>query len=124
MLRLPRVCRGRVALIGDASGCVDAITGEGLGLAFKQAAALADALVANDLGRYEMAHRRLFRRPYWMAKSLLELDARTSLRQRITRIFAKRPQLFDRFMAAHLGARSGADFLAMGALLGWHLLTA
>src|SRR5206468_4051937 len=66
MLRLSRVCRGRVALIGDASGCVDAITGEGLGLAFRQAAALADALAANDLGRYETAHRRLIRRPYWM----------------------------------------------------------
>ena len=124
MLRLPRVCRGRVALIGDASGCVDAITGEGLGLAFKQAAALADALAANDLGRYETAHRRLIRRPYWMAKSLLELDARTSLRQRITRIFARRPQLFAHFVAAHVGARSGADVLAMGALLGWNLLIA
>jgi flavin-dependent dehydrogenase len=35
MLKLRRVCAGRVALIGDASGCVDAITGEGLGLAFR-----------------------------------------------------------------------------------------
>ncbi len=124
MLRLPRVCRRRVALIGDASGCVDAITGEGLGLAFRQAAALADALAANDLGRYETAHRRLIRRPYWMGKSLLELDARPSLRQHITRIFAKHPQLFARFVAAHVGARSGADVLAMGALLGWNLLIA
>lgn len=35
MLKLPRVYAGRVALIGDASRCVDAITGEGLGLAFQ-----------------------------------------------------------------------------------------
>ena len=44
--RLWVVTQGSVALVGDASGSVDAITGEGLGLAFRQASALADALVA------------------------------------------------------------------------------
>ncbi len=39
--KLKRVCRGNVALIGDASGTVDAITGEGLGLSFSQAVVLA-----------------------------------------------------------------------------------
>ena len=43
---LQRVYRQRTVLIGDASGSVDAITGEGMGLAFRQALALADALVA------------------------------------------------------------------------------
>ena len=36
--------RGNVALIGDASGTVDAITGEGLCLAFSQAMVLAECL--------------------------------------------------------------------------------
>ena len=36
---LTRVTRGNVALIGDASGSVDAITGEGLAIGFRQAVA-------------------------------------------------------------------------------------
>ncbi|MDQ1473702.1 MAG: hypothetical protein QOJ99_5182, partial [Bryobacterales bacterium] len=40
MVRLCNVARGNVALIGDASGSVDAITGEGICLTFRQAAAL------------------------------------------------------------------------------------
>ena len=36
--RLARVYRDTVALVGDASGSVDAITGAGLSLAFQQAA--------------------------------------------------------------------------------------
>jgi flavin-dependent dehydrogenase len=42
--RAGAVCRGNVALVGDASGYVDAITGEGLAVAFHQAAALVEAL--------------------------------------------------------------------------------
>ena len=41
---LRKVCRGAFALVGDASGSVDSLTGEGLGLAFQQANALAEAL--------------------------------------------------------------------------------
>jgi len=53
-----RAWSGNVALIGDASGTVDAITGEGLGLAFSQAVALAESLGTADLGSYETEHRR------------------------------------------------------------------
>jgi flavin-dependent dehydrogenase len=123
MLKLPRVCRGRVALIGDASRCVDAITGEGLGLAFKQAWALAEALAANDLREYEAAHRELVRRAWVMAKFLLTLDRRPAVRERVTLIFERQPQLFARFVAAHLGAVSGVGLFAAGASLGWHMLT-
>lgn len=124
MLKLPRVCTGSVALIGDASGCVDAITGEGLGLAFKQAGALADALAANELSRYEAAHRRISRRASLMAKSLLLLDARAALRQRVMRIFERRPELFARLLAEHVGAESLAKLFATGMKLGWSLLAA
>ena len=47
---LRRVTRGHLALVGDASGTVDPITGEGLCLTFKQAGALAHALAAGNLG--------------------------------------------------------------------------
>jgi menaquinone-9 beta-reductase len=49
--RLRRVVRGKTLLIGDASGSVDAITGEGLTLAFRQAVALRDCLCGGDLNR-------------------------------------------------------------------------
>lgn len=63
MQKLEQVYHDRVALIGDASGSVDAITAEGLSLGFRQALALADALEADDLLKYQKAHRRLARRP-------------------------------------------------------------
>lgn len=50
--QLRSVVRGNVALIGDASGTVDAITGAGLCLAFRQAAALAEGAAAGDLSLY------------------------------------------------------------------------
>jgi flavin-dependent dehydrogenase len=124
MLKLPRVYRGCVALIGDASGSVDAITGEGLGLAFRQAEALADALVAGDLGLYGAAHRKLVRIASLMARFLLALDASPALRHRVLRIFERRPQLFARFLTAHLEGATDAALLTTGARLGWHLLTA
>ena len=52
MHKLRRVFCGNVILIGDASGGVDAITGEGLRLGFEQAFALAEALQADDLRLY------------------------------------------------------------------------
>ena len=54
---LHRVTAGNIALVGDASGSVDAITGEGLALAFRQAVALASALKDNNLAAYQQAHR-------------------------------------------------------------------
>src|SRR4029077_6374522 len=94
--RLKRVSRGNVALIGDASGTVDAITGEGLGLAFSQAMVLADCLRASDMARYESAHRRLALRPLLMAHLLLMLDGRPRLQRRTLQAFQKRPDVFRR----------------------------
>jgi flavin-dependent dehydrogenase len=45
--------RGRVMLVGDASGYVDAITGEGLRLGFAQAAASIDCVVAGTSADYD-----------------------------------------------------------------------
>lgn len=49
---------GRVLLAGDASGYVDALTGEGLGVGLAQAEALADCLAADRPAEYERAWRR------------------------------------------------------------------
>ena len=66
--KLKRVWRENVALIGDAAGTVDAISGEGLGLAFRQAVILAECFESGELARYQVEHRRLTLRPRWMAR--------------------------------------------------------
>jgi flavin-dependent dehydrogenase len=102
--RLRRVSRGAVALLGDASGSVDAITGDGLCLAFRQALALADALACGDLASYEAAHKRIARRPALMASLMLTLDRSTWLRRPVMRGLASRPAVFSNLLAFHVGA--------------------
>ena len=112
-----------MALVGDASGSVDAITGEGLCLLFQQSVALAAALEAGDLSRYQTEHRRIGRRPEWMADLMLLLDRQRDLRSRAIRAFAGRPNLFAGMLAMHVGEQSTADFLSNGLALGWRMLT-
>src|SRR3546814_17712409 len=52
---------GRVLLVGDASGYVDALTGEGLRVGFAQASAAIGAIVAADPARYEREWRGVTR---------------------------------------------------------------
>jgi menaquinone-9 beta-reductase len=124
MQRLRHVQRGNVALVGDASGSVDAITGEGLSLGFRHAIALADALESGDLSRYEAAHRRLARRPALMGRLMLVLDGRPRLRERTIRALAADARVFARLLAVHIGAKSEAHLAATGAMLGWRLVGA
>jgi flavin-dependent dehydrogenase len=123
--RLKSVVRGNVALLGEASGSVDAITGEGLAMAFRQALALAPAMVAGDLSIYEKTHREIISLPDFMARSMLLLDGKGWLRRRTLRAFAREPRLFERLLAVHVGEMRLASLGARGlADLGWHLLTA
>jgi len=122
--RLDRVFRGKVALIGDASGSVDVITGEGLGLSFRQALALADALEAGELGIYQEAHRRLTRRPHFMSRLLLLLERNSSLRKRVLRALSEDPKVFRQLLAIHVGEGSPAFLAATSMRLGWQLLAA
>ena len=122
MRSLQNVQRGNVALVGDASGGVDAITGEGLRLAFRQAFALAAAMAAGDLTRYEAAHERLARRPLAMCGLMLWLGRHPRIRARVLRALENKPELFTRLLAMHVGEGSPADVVSAGALLGWQLL--
>lgn len=121
---LRNVHRGRVALIGDASGSVDCITGEGLGLAFRQAELLAECLARDDLRAYKQQHAVLARRPTFMSRLLLALDASPSLRGRAMRAFNTEPQLFRRMVAMHVGALSSVDSATNVLALGWRMLNA
>jgi flavin-dependent dehydrogenase len=99
--------RGRVAhrfaLVGDAAGFVDGITGEGLTLAFHCAEALAAILpraLARDATRsalspYERTFRREYRRYEFLTHGLLAIAARPGLRRLVLGGLARCPALFE-----------------------------
>jgi menaquinone-9 beta-reductase len=105
--RLKSVQRGRFALVGDASGSVDALAGAGLSLAFQQAIALAEALASGDLRRYQAAHRRLMMRPLWMAELMLAACRNESVRSHLLRMLAACPSVFSWLMRIHAGTEHG-----------------
>jgi menaquinone-9 beta-reductase len=120
---LPSVHRGNVALVGDASGGVDAITGEGLRLAFRQAIELAEAMRFDDIPSYGRAHRNLARKPALMGSLLLNLGRNESLRARAFGVLASRPPVFANMLAVHSGDAAWKTVLSTGAQLGWRFLT-
>ena len=119
---LRRVARGNIALVGDASGSVDANTAEGLYLGFHQALALADALESGNLAQYESAHRRLSFRPRFMAGFMLTMDRWHSLRKRALPALASHPELFGGLLAMHVGSARPVDFATNCIALGWNML--
>jgi flavin-dependent dehydrogenase len=121
--KLRHVARGNVALAGDASGSVDAITGEGLCVGFRQALALADALAREDLSLYESAHTRLARRPRFMADFMLTLDRSRWLRSRALPVLSSHPRLFASLLAMHVGDATPQSFAVSCLSLGWKILT-
>lgn len=85
--------RGRVLLVGDASGYVDAITGEGLRLGFAQAHAALNSIVAGNTPAYEREWRRVSRDFRVLTKGLTAL-ASSPLRNTIVPLAQSMPGLF------------------------------
>ncbi len=122
--KLRSVFRGNVALIGEASGSVDAITGEGLAMAFRQALALADAIAAGDLSAYQRAHRQIGEVPDFMARSMLLMDKSNWIQRRAMTAFTRCPALFGSMLSVHVGATPLKNFGQHGIVnIGWQLLT-
>ena len=119
-----RFHRGRVALVGDAAGYLDAITGEGLSLGFHQARALVAAIVDEDLDRYTEDVRRLVAFPFLLVRALLFAERRPWLRRRMVAALARDPELFARLLAIHArqlppsSLGSGGAMRLLGGLLG------
>ena len=95
--------KDRFVLAGDAGGYLDAITGEGLSLAFDGAAALAEVLpdalalgaTQSSLLPYELAMERLFRKHARLASLLVSIARRPRLRRFVVDRLMARPGLFD-----------------------------
>jgi flavin-dependent dehydrogenase len=62
---------GRVLLVGDAAGYVDALTGEGIAVGLASARAAVEAIAAGTPTAYEHTWKQLSRRYRWLTESLL-----------------------------------------------------
>ncbi|MBD3868049.1 MAG: NAD(P)/FAD-dependent oxidoreductase [Acidobacteria bacterium] len=93
------VYRGNLALAGDAAGYLDAITGEGLAVGFRQAFAVVDAIVQGDLAGYAREYRRIVRVPNAMTRLLMKIGEKPELRNKFLWTLAENPGLFDRLLA-------------------------
>ncbi len=95
---------GRLALVGDAAGYVDALTGEGLSLGFEAALALGEALAEGDLAIYSRRLAKLAAVPLGLTRLLLAAARRPWLRRRLVAALAADPLLFANCLGL-LGAR-------------------
>lgn len=95
--------RDRFALVGDAAGYVDAVTGEGLSLAFRAAAALSAALPealvrdgdASRLAPYDRAAAADFRKYAWVTRSVLALARAEKLRPSVLGALSRSRRALD-----------------------------
>lgn len=85
---------GRVLLVGDAAGYLDALTGEGLGLAFSGAEALVNCVVRERPSEYDQQWRRLTRRYRLLTDTLVRATARPMVRSRLVPAAAALPRVF------------------------------
>jgi flavin-dependent dehydrogenase len=86
---------GRVLLVGDAAGYVDALTGEGLALAFAQAGAAVRAVTDGVPQRYERDWARLTRRYRWLTGALVLGTRPRPARRALVPLARLVPPLFD-----------------------------
>jgi flavin-dependent dehydrogenase len=85
---------GRVLLVGDAAGYVDALTGEGISVGLACARELVRCVAADRPGDYERAWLRTTRRYRLMTGGLLAVAGRPALRRTIVPAAAALPRVF------------------------------
>ena len=96
--------RGRVLLVGDAAGYVDAITGEGVALGLTSAEALIATL--ENPTAWTATWRRITRRHRQLTRVLLAIADRPTLRRPMIRAFRRYPALFESLLAYNSEPRS------------------
>ncbi|NED91234.1 monooxygenase, partial [Streptomyces sp. SID11233] len=85
---------GRVLLIGDAAGYVDALTGEGVALALATAEAAVDSLAAGRPQDYPARWRRLTRRHRLLTEGLLAMARHPATARLIVPVAYRAPAVF------------------------------
>ena len=92
--RVSRRSAGRVLLVGDAAGYIDALTGEGLGLAFGAAQLLVNCVVAGRSCSYDQQWRRLTWRYRLLTAALVQASAHPPVRAGIVPAARALPSVF------------------------------
>ncbi|GAA3558393.1 NAD(P)/FAD-dependent oxidoreductase [Kribbella ginsengisoli] len=85
---------GRVMLVGDAAGYVDALTGEGIAVALRTSAELVRCVERDDPAAYDAAWRRVSWECRFLTGSLLWARNRSLLAPRIVPAAARLPKIF------------------------------
>ncbi|HZC42554.1 MAG TPA: FAD-dependent monooxygenase [Acidobacteriaceae bacterium] len=123
--KLRRVANQSVALIGDASGSPDAITGEGLAVSFRQAVSLARAIERGNLELYNREHQKIGRLPHAMSWLMLSMDRWPQMQGRAIKTLSTHPDYFQQLLSVHVGAQTVQRFaMRRGIQLGWSFLEA
>ena len=104
--KVEQVWKDRTLLIGDASGYLDAITGEGMAMSFRQAQALATCLKAGRPQDYPRAHRAICRPYYRLTHLVLWAGRHPELMRRAIRGLSRDPGLFSRVLGLVEGQKS------------------
>jgi flavin-dependent dehydrogenase len=92
--RVKSQAAGRVMLVGDAAGYVDALTGEGLGIAFGGAEVLVNCVLADTPGDYDRQWRRMSRRYRALTAGLLHASGCPPVRSLIVPAASSLPRAF------------------------------
>ena len=85
---------GRVRLVGDASGYVDALTGEGISLGMAHARAAVATIAAGDPQSYERTWRAATRRYTLLTRSLVQVSRPAWGRRLVVPAAATLPAVF------------------------------
>jgi flavin-dependent dehydrogenase len=85
---------GRVLLVGDAAGYLDALTGEGLGIAFGSAGLLVGCIGADRPADYDRQWRRMSRRYRMLTAAALHASAHPAVRSRVVPAATRLPAVF------------------------------
>ncbi len=88
----------RVLLVGDASGYIDALTGEGMRLGFAEAQAAVNAISSDHVEHYERDWQKVTRSYRLMTGGLLWASSRRALRPMIVPAARALPRVFNRIV--------------------------
>lgn len=86
---------GRVLLVGDAAGYVDAVTGEGIGVALRCAGELVDCLTRGRPQDYEARWARVTRETRWLTSALVRAAATPGVRRAVVPAAERLPAVFN-----------------------------
>jgi flavin-dependent dehydrogenase len=92
--------RGRVLLVGDAAGYVDALTGEGLATGLATASAAVGAVLEGRPEAYDARWRAATRRYRWITLSLVAAANQPTVRRAIVPAAVRLPWAFSRLVNA------------------------